>query len=199
MSGFGIASLGVVAPRDPAPQPSDDPPPTSAAPDPTPEEPIPMAKPKKTPAEKILDAIAAAGGELAGAELRDQLDLEDNERKAAITSLKRAGKIESEGSTVAIVYRLTGSTPKAKTPKAAPTRKNAAAATARHSGKTLDAIEQAEAAESTLKALQFSASVAQDALEAYVRSIGNPAILDPLLAARDRSRQALEAFVAQGH
>ena len=105
MSAFGAASLGVVCA---APVTTDLQAATPAAAPESEMEPTTMAKPRKSPTEQVLDAIATAGGEISGADLRDQLDLDDTERKAAITALRRAGKIESEGSTVAIVYRLTG-------------------------------------------------------------------------------------------
>jgi hypothetical protein len=195
MSAFGAASLGVVCA---APVTTDLQAATPAAAPESEMEPTTMAKPRKSPTEQVLDAIATAGGEISGADLRDQLDLDDTERKAAITALRRAGKIESEGSTVAIVYRLTGgdgrSLRPAKQPAPAPAD---APATEPAADATVAPASGAQAAATDpTAALQASAARAQEALDAYIQSACNAAVLGALLEARDRSRQALEAYTA---
>ena len=53
----------------------------------------------------------------------------------------------------------------------------------------------AESPANVRAALEFAHGTACDALNLYLRSVVNPAIYDDLVAARDRSRSALDAFI----
>ena len=56
--------------------------------------------------DKIVRLLGEAGGELAGAELRDQLGADEADRRTAISALRKAGRISSEGAPRSVVYRL---------------------------------------------------------------------------------------------
>jgi hypothetical protein len=64
-----------------------------------------MGKTEET-TDKVVRLLAEAGGTLAGADLRDQLGVDEITRRMAISALRKAGRISSEGATVNIVYRL---------------------------------------------------------------------------------------------
>ena len=59
-------------------------------------------------------------------------------------------------------------------------------------------LDRVELANKTLKALEFAANVASDALDLYCAAVADPHVYVPLKQARDQARKALESYTQGG-
>lgn len=87
---------------------------------------------------------------------------------------------------------------KAKKPKLTSPPQNAEGKQKAKPARKRDFLAACETSEKTLKALQFNASTADDALQVYVHSVADPAIYNALKDASDRAHAAVALFSAQG-
>ena len=161
--------------------------------------------------DRVLQAIRDAGGALRSVDLTETVfkGVGRNTRQYVLLQLKAHGEVLTSGYASGTTIRLPSqpqpaleaatddvTTELATTPaEAVPANEGPSQAV--HPTQS-EASGHAENGDRVLKALKFSATVSQDALDAYLMAIADATVVVPLMRARDLSRQALNAWIEGG-